>query len=100
MEAGPDLPLCRPHRVMSKKTNTRGKSIRSLMRKPRPIAVSGAITTDTPRQHKEVNNVPKKPSLSLIISIKGLSSADLSLRLSALFRLDLGQHSNRQVFRL
>jgi len=52
-------PVYRPHRVTSKKIRTKGKSIRSLIRKPRPIAVSGAITTDTPRQHKEANSVPK-----------------------------------------
>ncbi len=58
-------PLYSPHRVMSKKTKTKGKSTRLLMREPRPMAVSGAIKRDTLRQHKEANEVPKKPSLSL-----------------------------------
>ncbi len=85
---------------MNKKTRTKGRSIRSLIRKPRPTAVTGAIITEAPRQHKEANNVPKKPSLSFIVPIKSLLSTALSLRLSALFPVDPGQHSNQQVFRL
>ena len=51
---------------MSKKARTKGRRMKSLIRNPSPMAVSGAITTDTPRQHREAKNVPKNPSLSLM----------------------------------